>query len=254
MREIFISYAREDRDIAHNLSVLLQAKGFNVWWDWNLIGGTKIRETIRHKLTTVDKAIVLWSRHSVTSGFVIDEACFAQDHNKLIPVLIDDSTPPFGFGNLHTIKVQHISRNLDAIIAALDDKPLPEVPPPFHLPFKRNLAIWTSAAIALVVLAAGTYFMISRTELSVGDKAAAAEQDYEFIQVVYSNVKNERLSCKGVEKLIAKLRRFQGSTSLVPKHAIYTVQKLIAKKNPTIGDLTVDRMTRIRDVRRECFK
>lgn len=254
MREVFISYAREDRDFVHNLSVLLQARGYNIWWDWNLIGGTNFRETIRQKITTADKAIVLWSTHSVTSGFVIDEAGFARDHNKLIPVLIDDSSPPFGFGDLHTVVVQDFSQDLDTIIAALEDITLPAGSAPSRPLFKRNLVIWTGTAVALAILAAGTYFMISKPEPSLGDKAAAAEKDYEFIQVIYSNVKNERLTCKGVEDLIDKLQRFQGSTLLVPNHAIYTVRKLIKKKSPTIGDLTVDRMTRIRDVRRECFK
>jgi predicted esterase len=37
MRRIFISYAREDRDYAHTLANALSERGYEVWWDWNLV-------------------------------------------------------------------------------------------------------------------------------------------------------------------------------------------------------------------------
>ncbi len=40
MSDIFISYAREDREIAGRLAGALEAAGWSVWWDSKLRAGT----------------------------------------------------------------------------------------------------------------------------------------------------------------------------------------------------------------------
>lgn len=122
--DVFISYARADRETARQLSELLTAQGRNVWWDWNLIGGRDYRSEIEQALNKAERVIVLWSQTSISSGFVLDEAGHARDRGKLVPVVIDDSSPPFGFGNLHTLTSHNLSRDIHSIEAALDDKAL----------------------------------------------------------------------------------------------------------------------------------
>jgi hypothetical protein len=39
MVDVFISYARDDRSQAAELSQLLEEAGSAVWWDWKLVGG-----------------------------------------------------------------------------------------------------------------------------------------------------------------------------------------------------------------------
>ncbi len=46
MADVFISYAREDRQWVEQLARQLQAEGFSVWWDWDLLVGKRYRETI----------------------------------------------------------------------------------------------------------------------------------------------------------------------------------------------------------------
>lgn len=86
MEHLFISYARENRAEAQELALLLEAKGFNVWWDTSLVGGSNFRDVIQKKIVAARKVLVLWSRQSVVSGFVIDEANEARKLVTLPPI------------------------------------------------------------------------------------------------------------------------------------------------------------------------
>ena len=97
MADIFISYAREDRQWVEKLANQLQSEGFTVWWDWDLLVGKRYRETIDTELQTCKTAVVVWSQHSVQSDFVRDEAEEAQQRNILVPVLKEVVRPPAGF-------------------------------------------------------------------------------------------------------------------------------------------------------------
>jgi hypothetical protein len=151
--DIFLSYAREDRAVAQRLAQALEQKGITVWWDWDLIGGTNYRAKIRDVIAEARKAIVLWSRHSVASAFVIDEASEAKKLGKLIPVSIDQSDPPFGFGDLHTITLREPELDVEAIIAAINDRAMPR--PPAAPVTRRRFGKAAAAAVALCVVTAG---------------------------------------------------------------------------------------------------
>jgi hypothetical protein len=120
-KRVFISYAREDRETAAQVAAQLEAQGFTTWWDWRLVGGSNYRNTISEEIKKADKAIVLWSRHSVQSDFVIDEASTAKSAGKLVPVSIDGSSPPLGFGALHTLTLGNSHEPSAEIAAALRD-------------------------------------------------------------------------------------------------------------------------------------
>jgi hypothetical protein len=145
--DIFISYAREDRAMAQHLAQALEQKGLTVWWDWDLIGGANYRAKIRDVIAEARKAIVLWSRHSVVSAFVIDEASEAKKLGKLIPILIDQSDLPFGFGDLHTITLHKPELDIEALIAAINDRAMPR--PPAALVSRRRFGKAAAAAVAL---------------------------------------------------------------------------------------------------------
>jgi|CXWL01.1.fsa_nt_gi hypothetical protein len=102
MADIFISYKREDKQLAERLSISLEQLGFNVWWDLNLISGQPYRAAIRAVIDQCKAAIVLWSAKSVESEFVMDEASYAHRLGKLCPARIDDVELPMGFGQTHT--------------------------------------------------------------------------------------------------------------------------------------------------------
>jgi TIR domain/Caspase domain len=155
--DVFISYSREDRQFAQRLAQALEKEGFSVWWDWDLIGGANYRAEIRSIINEAKKAIVLWSRHSVESGFVIDEATEAKKLGKLIPVLIDQCEAPFGFGDLHTITIEpHL--DVAMVVAAIRNQPLPRkaVPPPTPKLY-RSMAV-AVGLLAILTATLGAYW------------------------------------------------------------------------------------------------
>ena len=104
MADIFISYSKKDRAIAEELAAFLESCGYSVWWDTNLVAGTVFRETIAKEIAQARAALVLWSRHSAKSAFVIDEAESARRLGKLISLHAPDFPPakvPLGFGTAH---------------------------------------------------------------------------------------------------------------------------------------------------------
>ncbi len=50
---------------------------------------------------------MLWSKTSTASQWVREEARLARDRGKLIPVIIDGSAPPFGFGEIQAANLSH---------------------------------------------------------------------------------------------------------------------------------------------------
>lgn len=101
MADIFISYKREDRPTAEQLSRALQQLGFEVWWDFELLSGENFRKAIRAIIDQCKVAVVVWSKTSAESSFVLDEASYALRLGRLCPVRIDAVELPLGFGQTH---------------------------------------------------------------------------------------------------------------------------------------------------------
>jgi TIR domain len=89
MTDIFISYASEDRDRARKVASALQACGWSVWWDRNIKAGQAFDQVIEHELETAKSVVVLWSKDSVSSEWVRNEAATAAERDVLVPALID---------------------------------------------------------------------------------------------------------------------------------------------------------------------
>lgn len=103
MADIFLSYAREDRPAVEKLAALLEAAGLSCWWDRQLAAGTRYRERTEAELNAAKAVLVVWTKHSVSSHWVADEAAAAQDADKLVPITLDGSTPPLGFRQFQVI-------------------------------------------------------------------------------------------------------------------------------------------------------
>ncbi len=99
MADIFLSYASEDRDRVRPLAQALQSRGFNVWWDRALAAGQDYTAVIERELRAAKAVIVVWTRGSVASTFVRDEAGLARDQGRLVPVMLDPVQIPLGFGS-----------------------------------------------------------------------------------------------------------------------------------------------------------
>src|SRR5262245_54807486 len=102
MTDVFLSYNRADRPVAEAIARELQGLGVDVWWDHELLGGDDYRHRISDMLSRVRVAIVIWSRRSVESQWVMSEAAAAREKKVLVPVTIDGHELPIDFRALHT--------------------------------------------------------------------------------------------------------------------------------------------------------
>jgi TIR domain len=97
MSDIFISYARADKDRAEQLAEAFSRQGWSVWWDREIPPGKSFDETIENALNSARCIIVLWSRDSVSSRWVKTEAAEGAERGILVPALIDKVQIPLEF-------------------------------------------------------------------------------------------------------------------------------------------------------------
>jgi TIR domain-containing protein len=98
MADIFISYANEDRETAAKFAELLESVGLRVWWDRRIPAGRTWRSILEDALREMRCLVVLWSKNSVQSPWVTEEAEEARRLGKtIVPVLIEEVEPPIGF-------------------------------------------------------------------------------------------------------------------------------------------------------------
>jgi hypothetical protein len=97
MTDIFISYAREDKERAELLSNAFSRQGWSVWWDREIPPGQSFDEMIENALHSARCVIVLWSKDSVLSRWVKTEAAEGAARGILIPVLMDKVQIPLEF-------------------------------------------------------------------------------------------------------------------------------------------------------------
>ncbi|MET0216095.1 MAG: toll/interleukin-1 receptor domain-containing protein [Vicinamibacterales bacterium] len=139
MPDVFLSYAREDRERARVLARALESHGWSVWWDRKLVAGEAFDETIERQLATANSVVVLWSEHSISSEWVRNEASAASERDVLVPVLLDDVKQPLEFRRRHAADLTHWTGDptegeflgLIAGIAAKTGRPTrqPPIPP-----------------------------------------------------------------------------------------------------------------------------
>jgi TIR domain len=110
MADIFISYAREDEDHVKELVDALEQRGCSVFWDRRVPPGQTWRSHIGDALNGAKCVIVAWSRHSVNSRWVTEEADEGLKRNALIPVLLDAVDPPLGFRSIQAANLTGLGR------------------------------------------------------------------------------------------------------------------------------------------------
>ena len=102
MADIFLSYAREDETRARLLAQALESAGWSVWWDRRIPHGKDFNAYIQEQLDEARCIVVLWSKASVVSQFVRDEATEGLNDGRLVPVLLEIVKPPLGFRQRQT--------------------------------------------------------------------------------------------------------------------------------------------------------
>ena len=105
MNDIFISYKREEQPAARRFADALEKEGWSVWWDPKLRAGERFDDVIEGALKESKCVIVLWSAGSLQSSYVRDEATYALEQKKLVPIVIENVDLPFRFRRVHTLKL-----------------------------------------------------------------------------------------------------------------------------------------------------
>ncbi len=103
--DIFLSYKREDEARAARLAKALEADGFSVWWDRSLLPAESWRAQIEAALDAARCVIVIWTKESAgpAGDFVRDEAARAKARDVLVPVMMQKTRLPLGFGEMQYV-------------------------------------------------------------------------------------------------------------------------------------------------------
>ena len=100
MADIFISYASEDRPRVEPLAKDLEDQGWSVWWDRTIPPGKTFDQVIEEAINAARCVVVVWSKISIKSDWVKEEANLGKQRKILVPAKIDAVDPPLGFGRI----------------------------------------------------------------------------------------------------------------------------------------------------------
>jgi TolB-like protein len=162
---VFLSYSRADQAQAAALATALQGAGLEVWWDSMIEGGAAFARSIETALESSRAVIVLWSVHSVTSDWVLDEAARGRDLRKLVPVSLDGTLAPLGFRQYQAIDLgsqggradaASLQRIIRAVAAVGSREPTAPLPSSTNPPDRGRRRLLIGAGAAAVI--AGTGF------------------------------------------------------------------------------------------------
>ena len=102
MADIFVSYARADRERVTPLVKALESEGWSVWWDPEIAPGQEFDRLIAEELRRARAAVVVWTPTSVNSRWVRGEAREAADRGILAPVRFENADLPLDLRAIHT--------------------------------------------------------------------------------------------------------------------------------------------------------
>ncbi len=105
MARVFLSYARDDAELAKRLAGLIGDAGHDVWWDREIQGGSRFSNEIDKALQDAEAVLVLWTAASIKSAWVQDEAAEGRDSGRLVPLVLDGIRPPLGFRQYQSIEL-----------------------------------------------------------------------------------------------------------------------------------------------------
>jgi hypothetical protein len=173
--DVFMSYAREDRAVAEAIAAALERHGLTVWWDRKIVVGRSFSEIIERELAGAKCVVVLWSRASVASEWVSNEAAEGVRRQILVPICVEDVIPPLEFRRRQTAHLFN-HRDLEAnaefpdcltAIRTLIAGEAAEEPAPDDR--RRDAVVpallqprWLYAAILIVLIAGASSFFVLR--------------------------------------------------------------------------------------------
>ena len=175
MADIFISYARHDREQVEALARVLEKAGFSVWWDRDIAVGETFSKTIEKELNAANAVVVAWSEYGNASEWVKDEASLARDQNKLFPILLDGASAPLGFQQFQSADFsawngEEAAAEIQTLIAALHKNTAPRAPaaaPQSEASFQKKTAAPRNSKNMLIAAGVGAVIAISAVILLI---------------------------------------------------------------------------------------
>lgn len=90
MADIFLSYARRDREVAEKVKAALEEAGLSVFFDVEgLDGGDVFPDVLDREVKSAGAVISLWSQHSLSRPWVKQECSIGLKRRCLIPLTIE---------------------------------------------------------------------------------------------------------------------------------------------------------------------
>jgi TIR domain-containing protein len=193
MSDVFISYAREDRDKAERLARVCEQQGWTVWWDKVIPPGKKYADVIGQELESAKAVVVLWSRASVASDWVKDEVQEAANRGVLVPALLEKVNPPYGFRQVQTADLSEwdgssTSTELESFVRAIGgvlNKPVSDSAlssDRTNLSNRRTLIYVLAGALFVLILSFATYRFLfdggghrNQNQIAGGNKESSNE-------------------------------------------------------------------------------
>lgn len=177
MVDVFISYARSDRERVRPYAEALERAGYDVWWDVKIPTGEEFDSAINRALSDAKAILVVWSKDSINSRWVKEEAEDGLARHRLIPLLLDPVVIPLGFRRIqaadfsanrpgaHDVAWKELCEQVERLVGrgskGLGDQPVePQRPAP-----RRRRPSWPilAAAVGAALLAiAALAWMVMR--------------------------------------------------------------------------------------------
>jgi TolB-like protein/Flp pilus assembly protein TadD len=175
------------------LANALEGAGLSVWWDRHIQVGSDFSAEIEREIEAARVVVVLWSKESHDSRWVRDEAAYASEHNKLIPVLLDSSEPPLGFRQVQSLSLstgngaERAQALSDLALAARRMASRSPSSPMLQAPRTRArfARIWSIGLMAVLLLGAVSWVVTNR------DRFESSPQDEVTAGATRSAARNE---------------------------------------------------------------
>lgn len=199
MNDIFISYSRKDKDRVETLALALEAEGYDVWWDPEILPGQDYEKVIKDALNQTHCVLTVWSENSIQSHWVRAETSQGLVRHVYVPVLYQQVEVPMQFGHIQSSNLidwqgktndPRYQKLLRAIALKVKSS---QKPNPNPIP-KPRYALWV---IIVAVSMGGGYFAYNAYEKQIFEIAAKflaekKEQELSAKQARAEQIKKEK--------------------------------------------------------------
>ncbi len=140
MKDFFVSYCWEDKDIVEPLVEYLKRNGISVWLDKRETGpGDFLSQRIREALDGCHTVLLMWSKNARASRWCRDEPRAALAMGKrVIPVRLDKTPLLQEYDDILYLKVEQLNTGFAQLLEILQRPYIPRTRPVRNVPYGRN--------------------------------------------------------------------------------------------------------------------